>query len=94
VKPDAIPAFNRIVERLRRSGQWEPIFEITAEHAAESCAFYLQLAKGRFHPADIEQTRQVARAWLVEMNYLDPGRASVGLMTADGLDADIVAICA
>ena len=38
-------------------------------------------------------TRLVARTWLVEMNYLDPDRARVSLMTADGLDADIVGLC-
>lgn len=93
MNPDAIPAFTRIVERLRRSGQWDHLFSIAAEQAAESCVFYLRLARGRFHPSDIEETRQVARTWLVEMNYLDSDRARVSLMTADGLDADIVALC-
>ena len=93
MNPDIVPAFSRIVENLRRSGQWDPLLSIAAEHAASHCAFYLRIAKGQFHPADIEETRQVARAWLVEMNYLDPDRARVSLMTADGLDADIAALC-
>ena len=43
---------------------------------------------------ECEETRRIARAFLQEMCYLAPGRASVGLLDQAGRDIELLAVCA
>ena len=58
------------------------------------CSAYLQLSAIPELAGECEETRRLARAFLQEMCYLAPGRASVGLLDQAGRDIELLAICA
>ena len=86
-------ATQRIIANLKNLGLWQPIDDHMAEHAAKSCMFYLRMVKTGIYTQDLEDSRLIARTWLVEILYLPKERKHIALLNEKGVDSDIVAVC-
>jgi len=102
---EAANAWHRIYAFHVRRGTWQRAYVIGLEWAASHSALYLEIAREmRDVPADapvyaeaaqtVEETRQVARQLLEQWHYIKPERVHLAAMNAEGLDADLVALCA
>jgi hypothetical protein len=90
---DARPAWYRIIGRLQKRGQWEPVYEMMTALTAIQCALYLRLAKVPQLTEQCEASRQLARELLYQMGCLTKERIPLALLDDDGRDADLAKIC-
>lgn len=104
MKPDAARACAwRIQTRLRAQGEWRPEYQAGVDAIATECASYLDLAQDlkRLGPKGmkelaraVERTRIGVRKLMADFRVIPREWVRVSVLNADGLDADIVAICA
>ena len=106
--PEACAAFTRIQTRLRARGEWHPEYAMALVIVASGCACYLRFARALRTPplrdADPQTLRELeqhlddyrrhTREALVELWVIPTERAHISTVDAEGLDADIVALCA
>ena len=93
---DLTPLAQVAWHRIRAGRTWRgPQADIWLRLAAEACATYMSFAAGSgLDPALHEPLRLDARRMLRKATYLPRGSIRLGRLTEDGLDADIVALCA
>ena len=104
--PEAQACWYRVQSRLRARGEWEPLFETGLELLASQCAIYLRFARSirvlkNVHPdamkkleEDLKETHRLAREILADYLMILEKRVPLSVMNSDGLDADIVNLCA
>ena len=90
---DARPAWYRIIDRLQRRGQWEPVYEMMTAMTAVQCALYVRLCEVPQLAEQCECTRQLAREALYQMGYLSQERIPLALLDVHGRDVDLMEIC-
>lgn len=104
--PEACACFIRVQRRLLAMGKWEPIDEITLAPVASMCASYLRFAR-EVHSLEnvspenmreleigLERTHRLAREGLEQFLVIPPERVPLAAVNAEGLDAQIAALCA
>jgi len=88
-------AWHRIYGSLAARGEWDEVYITILEVAACQCALYIEAARHPgVDPRLLENIRLDARHGLAEMLYLPAGRVTLALLTPEGLDAEISAVCA
>ena len=110
VPPAGLPhsarhAWRRLHDFHRRRGTWHDMYLLDMGAVAHACGWYVDaaravraLATGQAAHPDAERAletgRRRARIGLVDWGWLPPERLHVGAIDADGLDADLAALCA
>lgn len=89
--PGAGECWHRIIVRLMQRGLWPPIYEPMAALTAVECGMYRRMCR---YPMLAEETRQHARAALVQMCYLAPERAALAAIDQAGRDIELLAVTA
>lgn len=88
-------AFFRIYRFLEYHGLWDELCYSVVEMTSMTCYSYLKIAKANKLPAcEIEEMRIVARRSLADCLYIPQNRIHLAAINSDGLDVDIVAVCA
>jgi len=98
--------FCRVQSRLRAMGKWQEEYVFGLGPVASECALYLRFAREvralkdvppknmRELEEDVEVTHRLAREGLERYWVISPERVPLALVNDEGLDADIVALCA
>lgn len=104
--PEALACFHRVQQRLRARGEWRPEYALGLAPTATQCASYLGLARAvraqknitrenmEELEIELERTHRLAREGLIDFWVLDPARSALAPLNAEGLDAEIAALCA
>ena len=104
--PEAQACWYRVQSRLLARGEWEEIFESGLALAASQSAGYLAFAREVRALKDVdpdamkdlerglEETHRLARECLADYLMILHKRVSLTVLNAEGLDAEIVALCA
>jgi hypothetical protein len=104
--PAARAAFARIRSRLVARGEWHPEFAIGLVAVALACSRYLRFARAIRALRDVdpenlkelekhsEDYRRLAREILADFWMIPAERAHISAVDAEGLDAEIAALCA
>ena len=79
-------------------GGWDPVFASTLAVLANGAARYCRLATAQRvanadDVAELARLRVLVRRMMADWYLLPPGRAPLGEIRRDGLDADIAALC-
>lgn len=102
----AIACWYRVQSRLLAMGKWEHEYVLGLPLVAEQCADYLAFAREVRALKDVdpeamkdlekalEETRRLARECLADFLMIPRNRVPLAVMNAEGLDAEIVALCA
>jgi hypothetical protein len=89
-----VAAWHRIRGRLEARGEWLDLYASCLDMTAAQCARYLETAMApAADPHQVEQTRLLARLFLVEMGCIAPERVHLSTVDSAGLDRDIAGVC-
>lgn len=86
-------AFFRIYHFLESQGLWDDIYSSLLAVTAVTCDRYLSMAKCGLLPSEAEEERIAARKLLADFYYIPENRIYLAVITQDGIDADIAALC-
>ena len=104
--PEARACFARVRSRLRARGEWHPEFALGLVAVASACSRYLRFAHAIRALRDVdpenlkelekhsEDYRRLVREILVDFWVIPAERAHISAVDAEGLDAEIAALCA
>lgn len=106
MSPEARACFQRVQARLESRGEWREEYAFGLWPAAEGCAHYLSFARQvralknltpseqRNLEASVEKERASAREGLADFRMIPYERVPLAAVNAEGLDAEIAALCA
>ena len=92
ISPRARACYGRIVSSLQARGIWDETFAMSTAVAAGAAASYIANASHLGQTESVEGLRMEVRLLLADLLMVT--NAHIAEFTAEGLDADIVRLCA
>lgn len=106
MSPESRACYQRVQSRLAARGEWREEYAFGLWPTAEACADYLSFARQvralknltpseqRNFEASVEKERASAREGLADFRMISYERVPLAAVNAEGLDAEIAALCA